>query len=283
MKYDRKIDVVSLSNWSHHNWPKYEQAIKDNFQSGRGITFFTNGIIGKLTKEKFQHPWIAILHVTPYENIIQQLKHNAVWKDNLSRCKGIFTLSEYTSNFIRSHLGVLTETLYCPMPSEYKKFNWKAFSYNENKRLLHIGHWLRNLEFFYNIKTNIYKKTVIKCLNNPIGDIEVLDFLSREQYETVLTENIVCVNLLDASANNLVVECMAQHTPLLINRLPAVEEYMGRDYPLFYNNIEEACEMLKKYSAIYEAHLYLKGLDKTRFIIEFFIDSIDQSQIYKSL
>jgi hypothetical protein len=283
MKYDRKINVVSLSDWSHHNWPECEQAIKDNFQSARDITFFTNGIIGKLTKERYCFPWIAILHVTPYENIIQQLKHNTIWFDNLTRCKGIFTLSEYTSNFIRDHLGVLTETLYCPMPTEYKTFDWKAFSYNENKRLLHIGHWLRNLEFFYNIKTYIYKKTVIKCLNNPTGDIEILDFLSREQYEAILTENIVCVNLLDASANNLVMECIAQCTPLLINRLPAVEEYLGKDYPLFYTSLEEACAMLKKYSVIYEAYLYLKGLDKRKFSIESFIDSIGQSQIYKSL
>jgi hypothetical protein len=110
-----------------------------------------------------------------------------------------------------------------------------------------------------------------------------MDFLDRDQYEKMLSENIVCVNLLDASANNLVVECIAQCTPLLVNRLPAVEEYIGKDYPLFYTSLDEACEILKKYSIIYEGYLYLKGLDKSRFSMDYFIDSIAQSQIYKSL
>lgn len=280
MVYDRKIDVVSLSDWSHHNWPAHEQAIKDNFQLDGGITLFTNGIIRKLTNERYDKPWIAILHVTPYENIIQRLD-NSIWKDNLTRCRGIFTMSNYTTQFIANHLKMPTETLYLALPEKYKPFDWKAFSYNEDKRLLHIGHWLRNIDFFYNIKSNIYKKTFIKCLNNPEG--EVIDFLERDAYEDIMSKNIVCVNLYDTSANNLVVECIAQCTPLLINRLPAVEEYMGKNYPLFYDNLEEACEMLKKYSLIYEGYLYLKGLDKNRLSMDRFIDSIGQSQIYKSL
>lgn len=51
--------------------------------------------------------------------------------------------------------------------------------------------------------------------------------LSNEAYDRLLTENIGFVALHDASANNTVIECIARATPLLVNPLPAVVEYLG--------------------------------------------------------
>ena len=66
------------------------------------------------------------------------------------------------------------------------------------------------------------------------------DQISNADYDRLLSENIVFVELHDANANNAIIECIARATPLLINPLPAVVEYLGRDYPLYYSSLEEA-------------------------------------------
>ena len=70
------------------------------------------------------------------------------------------------------------------------------------------------------------------------------------------------MGLYDTSANNAVVECIARNTPILINRLPASEEYLGKDYPFFFNDIDHASSLLYDLDKVYEAHIYLKNMDK---------------------
>ena len=41
------------------------------------------------------------------------------------------------------------------------------------------------------------------------------------------------LSLVDASANNAVIDCIARATPLLVNPHPAVIEYFGADYPTY--------------------------------------------------
>ena len=68
----------------------------------------------------------------------------------------------------------------------------------------------------------------------------------------------VC-EVLAASANNVVLECIARATPILINRHPAVVEYLGLNYPLFYDDPNEIPRLLDD-KKIHEAHHYLKNL-----------------------
>ena len=59
-----------------------------------------------------------------------------------------------------------------------------------------------------------------------------------EEYDDLLSKNIIFIDLYDASANTVVVECIARKTPLLVTRLDAVIEYLGKDYPLYFDNLE---------------------------------------------
>ena len=70
-------------------------------------------------------------------------------------------------------------------------------------------------------------------------------------------------------ANNAVVECIVRNTPLVVNRLPALEEYLGKDYPLFFDRIEDATGLFAV-DKILTGHTYLKGLDKRPFTDEYF-------------
>ena len=71
---------------------------------------------------------------------------------------------------------------------------------------------------------------------------------------------------------NTVVECIVRCTPLVINRLPALEEYLGEDYPLFYEGYSLEKVTRKR---IRQGHEYLKRLDKSKLRIETFISRFE--------
>ncbi len=97
----------------------------------------------------------------------------------------------------------------------------------------------------------------------------------------MLADNIVFVELYDASANNAVLECLARATPLLINPLPAVVEYLGQDYPLYFTSLAEAADKAQDSSYIYAAHEYLKTcLTRQKLSGDYFRRSFIESEVY---
>ena len=100
----------------------------------------------------------------------------------------------------------------------------------------------------------------------------------------MLCQNIIFLDLYDSSANNAVIECIARGTPLLINPIPAVVEYLGEGYPFYFNDLDEAAEKVKDFDLIKRTHEYLLGCDtRTKLTQEYFRDSIIESPIYQSL
>ena len=59
-----------------------------------------------------------------------------------------------------------------------------------------------------------------------------------------LVSSIVFIKLIEASAVNTLIECIMRHTPIVINRLPPIVELLGKDYPLYYDEIEEVYAIL---------------------------------------
>ena len=53
--------------------------------------------------------------------------------------------------------------------------------------------------------------------------------------------------------------------------MESVVEYLGDDYPLYYNNLDEVDNLILDENKIHEAHLYLKNLDKSDISVEHFI------------
>jgi hypothetical protein len=70
--------------------------------------------------------------------------------------------------------------------------------------------------------------------------INVYDkFLSNEEYLTLLRSRISFCWLYDTGANNAILESIVSRAPIVVNRLSAVVEYLGDDYPLYYENIKQ--------------------------------------------
>ena len=90
----------------------------------------------------------------------------------------------------------------------------------------------------------------------------------------MLSQNIVFLNLIDASAVNTLIECILRCTPIIINPLPAVQELLGSNYPLYYNNYYEVSKILDNTELIHQGYLYLADLDKTKFDVDYLTESL---------
>jgi hypothetical protein len=55
-------------------------------------------------------------------------------------------------------------------------------------------------------------------------------------YENILKESCIFIDLEDCVANNTILECIKFNTPVITRRHPSIEEYIGKDYPLFFEN-----------------------------------------------
>jgi hypothetical protein len=102
-------------------------------------------------------------------------------------------------------------------------------------------------------------------------DVKIINYLENNDYDNILNENIVFIKLEDASAVNTVIECIVRNTPIFVNRLPAIEEVLGKKYPLFYDSINDVKNLLTM-KHIEKAHDYLKNLNKTELRLETFIN-----------
>jgi len=112
--------------------------------------------------------------------------------------------------------------------------------------------------------------------------VTLIEHLNNEKYDHFLSENIVFLKLVDAAAVNTVIECIVRCTPIIINKLPAISELLGENYPLYFQ------DNLKKISFftfqdIENAYNYLRNMDKSMFHISYFMDKFVNSEIYKNL
>jgi hypothetical protein len=98
-----------------------------------------------------------------------------------------------------------------------------------------------------------------------------------------LSQNIVFIKLIDSSAVNTLIESMIRNTPILINPIEAVVEYLGKHYPLYYNSIEEAGIKANNMDLIKKAYNYLNSMDKSKLKIETFINGLRKTKLIQNI
>lgn len=118
---------------------------------------------------------------------------------------------------------------------------------------------------------HIYMRGLIDHLDDMHSTVEIIPNLSNDDYDILLSQNVVFVKLTDASAINTLIECVVRNTPLLINPLPAVVEALGPNYPLYYRDLRHAAMLLADSAVLERTTQYLSGLDKTRYRLDYFL------------
>lgn len=108
-----------------------------------------------------------------------------------------------------------------------------------------------------------------------LNTVQVVDKITNDDYDDLLAKNILFLNLIDCSAVNTVLEAIVRNTPIFINRHEALEEVLGKNYPGFYDRLEEAEYMITDINTIITVHEYLKHLKKDKFSLETFVKNMD--------
>ena len=125
-----------------------------------------------------------------------------------------------------------------------------------------------------NIDENKYYDGLINMIKKNHESVNVIEHLSNDEYDDMLTENLVFLNLVDCSAVNTVLECIVRNTPIIVNRHPALEEVLGKLYPGFYDNLVEVALIVNDVQKISNISHYLSKLNKECYDIEYFVSKI---------
>ena len=108
---------------------------------------------------------------------------------------------------------------------------------------------------------------------------EELPFRSHAEYDTILAGGVGLLEFFACSGSTALVECVARTTPVLANRHPAVVEYLGERYPLYFDEPAEIPKLLDE-ERIVAAHEHLAAMDRTWLDPEVFVSQInDQIQM----
>jgi hypothetical protein len=97
--------------------------------------------------------------------------------------------------------------------------------------------------------------------NRPlVNEVQVVGPLQPLDYDLLVSQSVLIAEFLDIAAANTIVEAMARWTPIIINKLPPIVEYLGPSYPLYYTSIEDIPSLLTP-TKVLAAHTYLKSLN----------------------
>ena len=261
------------------------------------------------TTFKLDYKWCGILHLTcnvpKYLNIceLNNIFNNTNFINSLKYCVVIFTLSNYLKQFLLNkfktlNINVPIINMKHPIDTNVQLFNIDKYKSSNNKNIIQIGQQLRIMSSIYRInipnhnkiwltgtrKIQYLKNTLqleiehLKIKINTTG-VEMKYIENYDEYDLLLTKNIVFIHLYDASANNTVIECIIRNTPIIVNRLESVVEYLGADYPLYFDSLDEIPELIN-IKNIEKAHNYLVSMDKTDLSFTHF-NKVLSNSIYK--
>ncbi len=192
------------------------------------------------------------------------------------------------------------EVLKHPSPRSSVNFTLERWRANPEPKVVHIGWWLRRLRAFFELPVSRLGKVMLTPKNPRFREVfadeqktfgpfpnpervQLLEYLPPLEYDRVLSQNIAFIELLNTSANNAIVECIARNTPILVNPLPAVVEYLGADYPLYHESPEEAAAKAECPETVAAAYRHLQALDKSWLKDAFFRETFAASAIYRGL
>jgi predicted GH43/DUF377 family glycosyl hydrolase len=298
-----KLKIINSTTFKYHNggWLSSLRELK-NINNVNGIKFDcfleSNFCWNGSKCEPYKEDWIGILH-NPIDSpkwYMEKVKNVEIFeskkfKESLLSCKGLYVLSDYEKLKVENKLSELklnikVNSIKHTSPNVENK--WSFNKYKNDKKILHIGWWLRDIGSFYDIKTSKNKirikinqkiedqiNQIFEIKNN---DVTELEYLNNKDYEDLISSSIVYIKLVDSVANNTILECIKRSVPILVNRNPSVEEYLGVNYPLYFDD-DSNIDILTSDKNIIKAHNYLSEIKKDLNMSK----QIEKSSIYKNI
>ena len=246
-------------------------------------------------KSDVNKKWFGVIHCTEKTpsylnciNIRNLFESGSHFLNNIHNCLFLIALSPNVVDYVKTNLTKLDihlDIYLLKHPIDYEEntpmFSIDRYLQNDNKKIIQIGQQLRKMTSIYDLNIKTHKKLWLTGTNNlekiknlfnneclllgrklNINDVEMRYTNTYDEYDKLLSENIVFIELFDAAANNTILECIQRQTPIFVNKLPGTVYYLGENYPLFFNNIDEVHRLLTMEN-IKNANTYLKTIKLT--------------------
>lgn len=299
--------IVFTSNITEHsNWRVVEEFIKKIDKKGIFVSFcdiyFTNNT------NPINELWYGIIHnpfnwenYTPWGNKTTLFDINS-FITSLNFCKILFVMNETQIIHIKQLLkskgfdNIIVASLIHPINELTYSFNYNEYILNKNKTIYSIGNWLRKQYPIFKLKcSDKFNKSImpftkrtkleleyytkldnIFLTEDEINSVNKLERVSTQNYHKIFENNLVFLDVYLTTINNTFLECIISNTPIILNRKQEYINLIGGDYPLFFDNIDQINSFIEDDNNILRAHKYLKNIDKTKFSMIFFKQTLEK-------
>lgn len=121
---------------------------------------WAHDVVQTIAAVPYKTPWVGIVHhtfdTTHSEYNCATLFSSPTFLASLDTCRGLVALSDYLARQLRAALAetaphVAVHTIYHPTEFPTKMFSWEAYAVNPQKKLVHIGAWLRRPYSIYTL------------------------------------------------------------------------------------------------------------------------------------
>ena len=309
-----KCKIISLMSMATHTKYKHNQmlmSIVNNFHYKNIISDILNthkvilidNIYSYFSTENnspLYTQWVGILtcfDLSP-DDIILELMSNTIFNDSIINCIGIIVYHNdiqihfqktLSSKYTKSHIAVKYIKLPCIMQNisfdsdinngsddctklcyvgcnKVEDISMFQFLKLEHKYDKFIG-FIKN-ECQHITTDDFVHKTTDNCKIDIIIDNDVVGFIKS------LQKNIVFMFANEYTHTDKIVLLIEHNVPFFINKTDSSCEYLGDEYPLYYDTISELENILNNYSElqtlIQTGHEYLLHMDKSGLSFEYF-------------
>lgn len=307
LMHSRRLRLNKRVYWQHHRggWRHVVELIGEQLHVEDGTRFLSAVedelfVKGPYFSGPITEPWVGFIHQMPHQHLgfpdLERLMKMDSWRASIEHCQGLWVLSDYQRRFLLENDPLLkVARVYYPTTPATISFSLEKFLAAPKRKLVFIGEFLRNFQRFYDLKLpSEYEKIILRSPDidvhfRKLNVVENDSVTSRyevdnAEYDQLLGESIVFLNLFDAGGVTTVVECIASGTPILINPVGGVVEYLGDDYPYYYETLEEAASKACDLDLLEETARYLQNHPlKDQLTDSHFLQSIQNTTVYREL
>lgn len=271
MKYRNIIKRIHKDE-QYYGWHHLESILYGSLprsESGVDLDCFLDSYVWSPGQKPHQHPWIGIVHASEsgHSLTIGRVMSSPNVVKSLPFCVALVTMSQAARDCLASMVKVPVLNTHHPKRAT---IFFDRDAYFNRPILRHIGFHARNIRMFKEFKTSLAKVISWRGSIERSPGVEYESATKdKDSYIRDLVSSVGFCYLDGASANNSVLEHIVSHTPIVVNRLPSVEEYIGSEYPMYYENIKDDPDrFLLSECFIDEASSYLNERSKMKIFEE---------------
>lgn len=244
-------------------------------------------------------PIICMIHGTIQKNLesdidwcqLQYMLNSIQYISISTMIINALTFTSYIKNYLIDNkyfdANIISDIKHPSNINILTKFNIEDYINNSTKYIIQLGKQQRYWDTIYKIDIRDHKKLWLpgnikfcEKFKNKDTSVEIKYIHDYSEYDELISKNIILCHVIDANANNAIIECIIRNIPIIINRHPSVVEYLGSDYPLYFDIIDNISKLVN-IKCISDAYEYLKNKDKNYLSIYNFTNHL-YNKIYEA-